>query len=370
MAMSVRGLIRAALLPLSLAAFLAGCVPVTAGKTASPQQVRVAVAGDVWLRSQGSGASPFRYVGPLLEAADVAIINLEAPLTKRTAATPRKSAGDLGAKKHYLLKGSPARAHCLAAAGIDVVSLANNHAMDYLAGGCRDTIRLLDKLAVASVGAGLDVAAARRPAVVGARRTKVAVLSYLAFMTAEGLRACTPASAQHAGVAVLRSRGEGLSLVSRKALKCDIAAARKRAAIVIVAFHWGMQKRTRPTAYQRAVAHTAAELGASAVVGHHPHVLQGMEWHRGVPILYSLGNFVFSPSTGRLGETGVFILVFADGAPSRVDFHPARIRNCTPRPLYGDPARALGQRLLYLSKRLGSVEGRISEAGILTIPRP
>jgi poly-gamma-glutamate synthesis protein (capsule biosynthesis protein) len=336
----------------------------------SEHKVRVAVAGDVWLKGTESGKSPFRHVTSLLKAADVAIINLEGPLTKRTEATSHKSAKDLAAKEQYIVKGSPAYAHYLPEAGIDVATLANNHTMDFLAGGCQDTIELLDKLGVATCGAGATATAARRPALVKTGDGHVAVLSYLAFVSAGGLAACTPATATHAGVAVVRSGGDTLGKTSRAALKHDIARAKEQAGIVIVVFHWGVQKESKPVAYHRAVARAAAELGASAVVGHHPHVLQGIEWYKGVPILYSLGNFVFSPATGPLGETGVAELHFEDGKATRVDFHPARIRDRTPKPLTGEAARKLSQRLLDLSRGLRSVKATITKEGVLRIPRP
>jgi poly-gamma-glutamate synthesis protein (capsule biosynthesis protein) len=327
------------------------------------------VAGDVTLRNLPSGQSPFRQVAPLFQAADVTIINLEGPLTTRTAGTPHKGAADLAAREQYLVKGSPVYAHYLPEAGVDVATLANNHTMDYRAGGLQDTVDLLTKLGVATCGAGVD-AAARRPAVVSALRGKVAVLAYLAFVSEGGLAACTPAADQRAGVAVVRSTGEAVAAESREALRQDIVTAHKQAEVVIVVFHWGIQKADTPLAYHRVLAHTAAELGASAVVGHHPHVLQGVEWYGGVPILYSLGNFVFSPSVGTRGETGVFDLIFWGGKAMRVDFHPARIEDSAPRPLTGEAGRKLSRRLLGLSQGLGKVEGKIGEDGGLSLTKP
>jgi len=353
-------------LPLALAA----AILISAPPAGAAQQVRVAVAGDVCLRNLASGKSPFRYVAALLKGAEMAIINLEGPLTRRSAVTRHKSARDLAAREQFLVKGSPAYARYLPEAGIKVATLGNNHTMDYLAGGCQDTIALLHKLGVATTGAGPNAAGAHRPAVVRAGQGKVAVLSYLAFISEGGLAACTPATPQHPGVAVMRGGGKALSQASREALKHDLAAAKRQADIVIVVFHWGVQKASHPVAYHRALAHTAVALGASAVVGHHPHVLQGIEWYKGVPILYSLGNFVFSPSSGALGETGVFDLIFVEARATRVDFHPARISNSTPQPLSGKAGRRLSQRLLNLGQSLRPVKGTISKAGVLSIPRP
>ncbi len=348
---------------------VAGAEPV-APVLPEPTRLRVAVAGDVTLRSLPSGQSPFRHVAPLFQAADVAIINLEGPLTTRTAATPYKSARDLAARQQFLLKCPPAYARYLPEAGIDVATLANNHTMDYRAAGLQDTVDLLSKLGVASCGAGENAAAARRAAVVPAGAGQVAVLSYLAFVSEGGRAACTPATEQRAGVAVVWSTGEAVTAESREALRRDIAEAHRQAPVVIVVFHWGIQKADSPLAYHRALAHLTAELGASAVVGHHPHVLQGVEWHGGVPILYSLGNFVFSPSPGARGETGVFDLIFWGGKATRVDFHPARIEDSTLRLLTGEAARNLSRRLLRLSQGLGKVKGEMGEEAVLRLAKP
>jgi poly-gamma-glutamate synthesis protein (capsule biosynthesis protein) len=309
-------------------------------------------------------------VAPLLRKADLAIGNLEVPLTTASQGTPHKSAADIAAGEQYILKGPPGAARCIADAGIDVATLGTNHIMDYRWAGCKDTIEALNGVGVATCGAGANEQEARRPAVVEAGSAKVAVLSYLAFMTAGGLGACTPASKDGAGVAVVRSGGGTIGKAAKAALKADIAAAKQQADIVIVAFHWGIQKQETPRAYHRGLGRTAAELGATAVIGHHPHVLQGIEWYGGRPILFSLGNFVFSPSAGALGETGVFYLRFSDNLPTRVDFHPARIDGRTPKPLSGDKARGLSERLLKLSRGLGTRNGVITKEGVLQIPKP
>ncbi len=365
---SLRAGIRWGLLAVALSAALWRLVPAFGADTGS--RMCVAVVGDVLLRNLPAGQSPFRYVAPLFAAADVTVCNLEGPLTGQTKATPAKSAADLAAKEQYLVKAPPKNARYLAEAGIDVATLGNNHTMDYRLAGCQDTIRTLEQLGIAHTGAGANAAEARRPAVVKTGSGTVAVLSYLAFVTAKGLGACTPATGTSPGVAVVRSAGGKLSAASRAALKQDIAQAKRRADVVIVAFHWGIQKDSTPTSYHRGLAHTAAELGATAVIGHHPHVLQGVEWYGGRPILYSLGNFVFSPSTGPLGQTGVFYLHFTDGKPVRVDFYPARISSRIPRPLTGQAARSLSQRLLNLSRLLRPVRAVITPAGVLQIPKP
>lgn len=339
--------------------------------TAAAAPLRVAIAGDVWLR-QKQQPSSLHYAAPLFRRADVAIVNLEGPLTTRSQRTPNKSARDLQRRYHFVLRADPRAASCLREAGVDVVGLANNHLMDYRTGGCLDTIRTARRLGLATTGAGSNIGEARAPAFVRTRRGTVAVLAYLAFMSPGGRAACTPAGAKSAGVAIVRPNGAGTALSdsSRQAVARDIAAARRRAGVVVVMFHWGTEGASRPSAYQRSLAHAAIKLGASAVVGHHPHVLEGVEWFMGRPICYSLGNFVFPAAGAGKADTGIAEIIFERSRATKLRFHPMRISGCTPAPLTGSAGTAASRRLLQLSR--GFAVGRTvrSPDGTLTLLRP
>ncbi len=338
---------------------------------AAAAPLRVAIAGDVWLRHKQQ-PSALHYAAPLFRRADVAIVNLEGPLTARTQRTPNKSARDLQRHYHFVLRADPRAATDLRDAGVDVVGLANNHLMDYRTGGCLDTIRAVRRLGLATTGAGVNIGAARAPAFVRTRQGTVAVLAYLAFMSPGGRAACTPAGAKSAGVAIVRPNGAGTALSdsSRQAVARDIGAARRRAGAVIVMFHWGTEGASRPSAYQRSLAHAAIKLGASAVVGHHPHVLEGVEWFMGRPICYSLGNFAFPAAGTRKADTGIAEIVFERSRATKLRFHPMRISGCTPAPLTASAGKAASRRLLQLSR--GFVLGRtvLGADGTLTLLRP
>jgi poly-gamma-glutamate synthesis protein (capsule biosynthesis protein) len=221
----------------------------------------------------------FDNVRPLTTGADLFVVNLECPFTARGEKVP----------KNFNFRADPMLVAALESAGVDVVSLANNHLMDYGEVGLIDTLSTLDTAKIAHFGAGRTLAAAREPAIVTVKGTRFAFLGYF-FL---GDRNIEPeqviATAQTPGVA-----GHHSDLATIKEwVQADVKAARARADVVIPFFHWGREGNSQPEPYQVELAHAAVDAGASAVLGSHPHVLQGLETYRGAPIAYSLGNFVF-----------------------------------------------------------------------------
>ena len=232
--------------------------------------------------------------------------NLEIPLTNVPGRTPYKSAAELKAKKQFILKADPRHIADLVSAGIDVVSLGNNHAMDGGADGLGQMLGLLDKKGIAHAGAGDDWMKATEPAVViAANGTRVAFVSYLSFISVEGLRHCTPAKASTPGIAVLTLDGKnGTPELAR--LKRIVDKARAQADVVVIALHWGVERQPFPAAYQVSLGRLFIDAGADAVIGAHPHVLQPAELYKRKPIIYSLGNFV-NPGGG---ESAIYKLTF------------------------------------------------------------
>ena len=211
--------------------------------------------------------------------ADLFVVNLECPFTARGEKVP----------KNFNFRASPSLVAALESGGVDVVSLANNHLMDYGEVGLADTLSTLDAAKIPHFGAGRSLAAAREPAIVTVKGTRFAFLGYF-FL---GDRNIEPpqviATPETPGVA---GHHHDLALM-KKWLVEDIAAARARADVVIPFFHWGREGKPQPEAYQVELAHLAIDSGAAAVLGSHPHVLQGIETYKGAVIAYSLGNFVF-----------------------------------------------------------------------------
>jgi poly-gamma-glutamate capsule biosynthesis protein CapA/YwtB (metallophosphatase superfamily) len=239
-----------------------------------PGRVTLHAVGDLMLErdiitlmDRHGSAHPFERVLPLLAGADVTAANMEGTFTERGSAE----------RKLYVFRTPPRHAVGLREAGIDVVSLGNNHAMDYGREGLVDTLAALDAAGVKHSGAGLTEAEARQPAFVEARGLRLAFLSYNAVLEA------TFASGSGAGVA----------RASAAAIREDVSAARAEADIVIVSLHAGREYTDEPTSEQRTLGRAAIDAGALVVLGHHPHVLQGWERYGNGIIVYSLGNFVF-----------------------------------------------------------------------------
>lgn len=247
--------------------------------------VRLNAVGDVMLerdviRLMGEHGNlyPYEAVLPALAAADITIANLEGTFTER---------GQQQAKL-YTFRTPIRFAEGLREAGIDIVSLGNNHTLDYGIQGLTDTLTTLDASGVLYSGAGLNEIDARRPAVIEKNGLRFAFLSY------NGVQEDTFAGANSPGVA----------LASQESITQDVIAAKAGAGHVIVSLHAGPEYTDSPTDQQRSLARATIDAGATLVLGHHPHVLQGWErYNRGL-IVYSLGNFIFDLDLDDLASLG------------------------------------------------------------------
>jgi poly-gamma-glutamate synthesis protein (capsule biosynthesis protein) len=235
----------------------------------------------ITLMDRNGSSYPFDALRELLDGADVTIGNLEGTFTDR----------GVQADKFYTFRTPTRHVAGLAQAGFDVVSLGNNHAMDYGAQGLEDTIATLDNAGLLHSGAGLDAAAARRPAFLDVNGLRIAFLSYNAAALSEAF----PAGPATPGVAVAEVA----------AIQQDVAAALEDADVVVVSLHAGSEYTDQPTSEQMTLSRAAIDAGAAVVLGHHPHVLQAWEQYGGGYIFYSLGNFVFDLDFDDLETLGV-----------------------------------------------------------------
>ncbi|MCW5942405.1 MAG: CapA family protein [Fimbriimonadaceae bacterium] len=288
-----------------VAALLAGAIGVTT--------VDLAAVGDIMLgryvarRIAREGAHAlFDAARPALDA-DLTFGNLECVLGDAPFARP----------KRFLLRGDPASASALAKAGFDVLSVANNHAVDAGEPGLRQTLRALEDDGVNPVGHRAE------PTVVVRKGLRVAFLAITDFpVDPPGL---------------VRQTDEST-------LAGDIADARRRADVVVVSWHWGTEGSHLPSDRQRRLARLAADAGADLVLGHHPHVLQPIEWlpakdGRRCLVAYSLGNFVFDATRPAERQTLVLRATLAKNGVQSYATVPFRIRQGRPLPLTAPSAR-------------------------------
>ena len=272
--------------------------------------------GDVLMdRSEPAGIDPFEFLEPSLASADIAVVNAEMAISDRGSAID----------KEFVFRAPPAAAARIAAAGIDVANLANNHARDYGADALLDSVTLLEAAGVVALGAGADDAEAYAPWVLQAGGDV-----RVAFVGASMVVPWTfPAGPDRPGIASARPTTRIVESVHAAAAAADV---------VIVVIHWGIERHTCPTAEQVEVARELLDAGADAVIGHHPHVLQPIEVVGGKLVAYSLGNFVWHPRSGLTGETGVLQVDFDGDRIVGWRFHPHLLdENGAPRPVDSGP---------------------------------
>lgn len=271
----------------------------------------------------------FAGVAGSLTGGDIVIGNLENPLSLR--GTPVKN-------KEYTFRGLPEAAGGMRNAGINMVSLANNHIMDYGPEALADTLDLLNQAGIAYAGAGANSAEAYKHTTFGVKGKKVAFFAYSAVVP-EG----SWATATRPGMATTREKWS-------TRLEA-IEAASKENDYVIVSFHWGLEYEDHPQEYQRDFARRVIDAGADMVIGHHPHVIQGIELYKGRIIAYSLGDFVFDHYSRKTGETFILRTEFVGGEVSRVSITPVYADfKGKPAVVHGAEAQAILGRLKKISE--------------------
>ena len=350
----------------------AGVLALAAGRRsarADEGDVILGFVGDL-LSDREQPAEAYAPVRDLLAAPDILFGNLEGPYSDSPQSVP--SAGiALVPPAHNL--------DVFGEVGFDVLSLANNHIVD---GGHRamlETRRRLEEQGVATCGAGRDLDEARAPAILETGGLKVAYLAYASvFPKGYEARPGVP------GLAPLRAHNFYRDLLDdaytpgadprvttvpdeadHDRLVADIAAARERADLVVASFHWGDHfKAFHLTDHELRTAHLCIDEGVDVVVGHHQHVLRGLEWYRGKPVFYGLGHFVFDIRLDRWPREMVAAMPLLDDSS---DYYGVAPRKGWPlMPLHREARMtALGYVELSGGKpaELGFVPCRLNPAG-------
>ncbi len=335
------------------------CLGAETGSASAPAATSgdlvVSAVGDIMLDASsrpvmdGLGYDyPYVHVREYLSKSQIVFGNLEGPLTDR--GTPEQD-------KKFVFHSPPGKVStALKAAGFNVVSLANNHMLDYGADGLAQTVETLDVAGIQHAGAGADLGAARKPALLTVNGQHIAILAYTLTLPENF----------YAG-----AHRPGTAFAHEDQVQEDVVAARKQADIVLVSFHWGQEGKTQLREYQTRIGHLAIDSGASAVIGHHPHILQGIERYKDGIILYSMGNFTFGSYSSHSTRSAIAQLKFHNGRLQQLQMIPINVNNFDvqfqPQPLHGKEADAVIATLHDLSAKLHTDVRNEHGIGVVTL---
>ncbi len=243
----------------------------------------------------------FTYTASILNQADILFFNNERLYTTRGTLLPNVGWTEIVPPEH---------AQALKAVKFDVASMAMNHSVDLGFDAMLDTCDVLKKMGIQVIGAGKNIAEARKPAIIERKGTRVGFLAY-----ASAIREGYEASSNKPGVAPMRAwtiyepvhtwiPGSPVlrihSFPNREDLSAlleDIRKLRPQVDVLVLSIHWGLVFSHATLAeYQKDVAHAAIDAGADLILGHHPHILKGIEVYKGKAVFYSMGHFAFDMS--------------------------------------------------------------------------
>ena len=242
---------------------------------------------------------------PVLKAADFRIVNQENVLCK-------EGVGFAIAKSGPNLRGEPENVDLLKAGGFDCAILANNHFGDFHFDAIKDTLAVLDKEGIDHIGGGMNLAEAYASVIYEKDGTRISIIA-VCENEFGGATKTAP----------------GAACYNLRLLADRIAEEKEKADFVVVVFHGGNEYNPLPAPKARDRYRLILDLGADALVGGHPHCMQGYEYYRGKPIVYSLGNFFF-PWPGTKPERGwnfgyMAELTFKKGEKTAIALHPYRL---------------------------------------------
>lgn len=283
---------------------------------------------------------PLGPVARQMSEPDLTVVNLECALTSSSAIWP-------GAPKAFYFDGPPQAVRSLNGAGIDLVSLANNHTLDFGTVGLHDTMRLLHRHGIQHAGAGGNAEEAAAPAIVERRGIRFGMAAFCDHQADFAARHDRP------GIAYLDLDDE-FAAIAR--LRAAIEPLREAAVDwTILSLHWGPNMAFRPSRKFRRLAHAAIEMGWNIVFGHSAHVFQGIEIHRGCPIIYAAGDLVDDYRVDpefRNDHQLLFEMELAGNALRRIELHPIFIENCQTR-------RATGGRVEHIVSLMSALCGEM-----------
>lgn len=313
-----------------------------------------------WGVTDQDARDPLGALRPLFDGADLSLVNLEGVISSRGEMQ------DKNERNSFYFRGRPDLVRVLLEGGIDVVTLANNHAGDYGPDALVDALGILDAAGIQHVGAGVDPEQAAAPVY---RRAGDVVA---ALIGAEATQASFDVRRGRAGTNYW-NEGRPDELVA--AVRASVQQARRHAHVVFLTIHWGPNNRDEPSVERRRLAHRLIdEAGVDAILGHSAHRAQGIEVHRGRPILYDAGNLLWDYDDEGPSHRGLaFRLHFDRGGVRWLEAVPVRLRK-NRTTLDDDPGEALARLAglcetlgTELARRPGTGEGAGTEVGVVAV---
>lgn len=315
--------------------------------TPKEQPLQLAIVGDCMLGrgvnqilEQKSPEYPWGDTLPVLRTAGARIGNLECVLSDK--GTPWAEY-----RKEFHFRSAAKNVATLAAAGINAVSIANNHVLDYGREALLEMLEVLDRARIAHSGAGTDLAEASRIATFEVQGRR---LGLLAFTDNEPLWEATVQRPGTFYVPVAQSDPRARNLINIVRQRRDLDA-------VIVSAHWGGNWGYTPPAEHIELAHALIDGGADVIFGHSCHVFRGIEWYKGRPILYSTGDFVDDYAVDpdeRNDQSFIFLVEFEGNAPARLRLVPTLIHWCQAQLAPQTEAMAIAEKMQKLCAALGT----------------
>ncbi|WP_214409974.1 CapA family protein [Sphaerisporangium fuscum] len=281
----------------------------------------IAFGGDVHFEGmlRNRLANPATALGPIssvLRRADLTMVNLETAITQGGTPAPGKQ---------FTFRAPPTAFTALKAAGVDVASMANNHGMDYMESGLRDSLAAIRRTHFPVVGIGANAAQAYKPFRKTVNGNRVAIIGATQVMDSQFIQAWTATD----------TKGGLASAKDEQRLLAAVRQARKSADTVIVHLHWGTELQKCPNQAQLSLAPKLIAAGADVIVGGHAHILLGSGYLKGRYVNYGMGNFVFYNSGPLTGATGVLTLTIEGRKVLKDQWTPARISGGIPIPVTG-----------------------------------
>lgn len=242
--------------------------------------VRLIAVGDICLQTKNK-TCPFDNVKGILESKDILFGNLETVLSNSNEKT----------EKAVVLSLPPKYVRYIKEAGFDILNLANNHILDLGIKGFIETLNVLRKNKLSFIG--VNDKPGQNFLVINKKGIKFGFLGYTE------------------GVYNLHQKGVWINKINLRDIKNDIEQIKPKCDFIIVSLHWGTENVFYPSYIQVELAHNLIDAGATVILGHHPHVLQGIEQYKHGLIAYSLGNFQFNP--GKHKHSMILFLEFTRG---------------------------------------------------------